>query len=389
MLKTIPKLRKNLVRDLDYSTIKKELEIYLTKPTEEVYSREYQMILDKPRISYAYSDQHQVIHALMAECLENKIQPFYAHSLASYQKGKSVQTVFDDLKHYLHEYKLRTPQIKQRQLHVIRWDIQSYSESIPLHESSSLWKNLKTVLESDASLSLQAQLWLKHLKAELRPIVMESTLESNHGPFQLYRGIPCSSPLNPILVNLYLAELDRAIEKQYPEVFYRRFCDDCVLIHPDETQVKNAYALFQQLLESKELQINKNKILKTTWQASHLAEVEFLGRSIHFKSTLFFKKKKIKEILSQFQGVFLRTLQFNDYDFTLKLWQKYWETFVVRDLPVWINCTERFKNFNDRLVQVTAHKLKKRFPESKQIYQQLHQTGPFAQWQIHESKRTS
>lgn len=68
-------------------------------------------------------------------------------------------------------------------------------------------------------------------------------------------GIPQGGALSPLLANLVLAHVDKAIlaELKSPKLCYARFCDDIILIHPDRAECQDA--LNRCLMSMKEAKI--------------------------------------------------------------------------------------------------------------------------------------
>ena len=71
------------------------------------------------------------------------------------------------------------------------------------------------------------------------------------------RGLPQGGSLSTVLANLVLAAADNAVqETDDGRLFYARFCDDVVFIHPDEAMCRRAMESYVGALERLDLQIH-------------------------------------------------------------------------------------------------------------------------------------
>ena len=71
------------------------------------------------------------------------------------------------------------------------------------------------------------------------------------------RGLPQGGSLSTVLANLVLAAADEAVrEMDDGQLFYARFCDDVVFIHPDETLCRRAMETYVEALDRLDLQIH-------------------------------------------------------------------------------------------------------------------------------------
>jgi hypothetical protein len=208
--------------------------------------------------------------------------------VVSFQKGRKVGEIFEHLTTFLSQYKAKTPK-KNWGLHVFRWDISSYSDSIPIQNDAPLWQILKS-----AGLNPQ----------EVRLIQNEFQRPDSD------RGVPFGSPLNPPILNLYLSDFDRAILAQFPGTFYRRFGDDCLLISPQPLETKAVWDFNLANLGPLGLKIKPEKQKNFIWSQIHTQRVEYLGRSISFRGLHFLTRKKVQEFLADW-GQFCRRMEAN------------------------------------------------------------------------------
>ena len=90
------------------------------------------------------------------------------------------------------------------------------------------------------------------------------------GVFKFYRskkarelvrlGIPQGGALSPLLANIVLDAADRAVrEDDDPELFYVRFCDDVIFMHPNKTKCKAALDRYMKTLKRLKLPVHPLK----------------------------------------------------------------------------------------------------------------------------------
>lgn len=71
-------------------------------------------------------------------------------------------------------------------------------------------------------------------------------------------GIPQGGALSPILVNLVMDCADHAVTDGAPEdLFYARFCDDMIIVHPDKKVCTAAFERFVSKMEALRLPVHK------------------------------------------------------------------------------------------------------------------------------------
>ena len=86
---------------------------------------------------------------------------------------------------------------------------------------------------------------LKNVESDLSEFWREPTLE----PI----GIPQGGALSCLIANLMLDEADRQVLEESSDLFYARYCDDMIVVHPEQKQCKNAFDRYVQALKSLKL----------------------------------------------------------------------------------------------------------------------------------------
>ncbi|HLO86837.1 MAG TPA: reverse transcriptase domain-containing protein [Nostocaceae cyanobacterium] len=82
-------------------------------------------------------------------------------------------------------------------------------------------------------------------------------------------GIPQGGALSCLIANLILDEADKQV-KNYDGLFYARYCDDMIMIHPEQEQCKSAFETYKETLKHLKLPIHEPEKIHeynaTFWQ---------------------------------------------------------------------------------------------------------------------------
>jgi hypothetical protein len=184
---------------------------------------------------------------------------------------------------------------RARGVYVLRRDVDSYTDSIPLVSDSPLWPML------EAELGPLPELFQQVVRVEMT--VPEG------GVVCRIRGLPMGQPISSIVANLYLTDMDRALEA-LPGGFYARYGDDFLFAHADPAVAREAEAAIDETLDSLRLTVNEKKRRtlyltppgrpSETWpQARGTSAVPFLGTRIAADGTIGLDESKIRVLLRE------------------------------------------------------------------------------------------
>jgi len=193
------------------------------------------LIEGKSRVLYHSPPLDVVVMTAVASALGRSLEPTFSERLFSYRVGRSNTQAVLQLSAFIKAHRAQRPDPRDRGLYVLRRDVKAYGDAIPSGSDSHLWVALRRDLASTGmQLDAEAWEWLRHA---IRPPVA-SREGFNLDPA---RGIPTGSPLQPLMGNLYLGDLDRACEA-VEAGFYARYGDDILFAHA-EPMVAQAVAL--------------------------------------------------------------------------------------------------------------------------------------------------
>jgi len=255
---------------------------------------------DKVREIVEVPLEDQLIHGILKSWIEPGIEKLLSPSVHSFRKGKSLATALRSVHREVAGYRAKVKK-RERALHVLRFDIKKCGESIPVHPSSLLWKKLAQVVPDSAPLPRETILSL--LEAAIRPEVESAGAPGVH----CWRfGTPTGSPLQPVLLNLYLSTLDEHFLGRGG--IYCRYGDDFFFAHPDEAVFRSVKESLPGVLAGLELEVRPEKVRSFRWSGSGFqgsATVEFLGMEIHFNG----RTRLNPEKHHQFRGQLRRSIR--------------------------------------------------------------------------------
>lgn len=172
----------------------------------------------------------RVVHRAMADFLVPRIDPILSPSCRAFRRGRSAPGAADDVDRW----------IERGAAWVLRADVRSFFDAI---RPEVLIDQLEPFVDPPG---------LRLLGRVIRTRVFDRDQVAD-----MVVGIPQGSPLSPVLANLYLNELDHAMEEEYRR--YLRYCDDIIVCALSEDEVREASGALARRLEPLGLELNGDK----------------------------------------------------------------------------------------------------------------------------------
>jgi hypothetical protein len=256
----------------------------------------------KRRTVFALGLVDLLVHGVVSDALEAAIEPTLSPQLLSYRPGVPWWRGPQALAAWIRAWNRGRGAGGARQggLYVIRRDVRSYTDTIPVGDDSALWPMIRTALAPDGEMTEAA--WAV-TRAVVRPAILGAAEDG--GPRE--RGVPTGQPISCVLFNLYLRDVDHELAA-IPGGFYARYSDDVVFAHPDAATAQRAAAILDERLEALDLSLNTEKSAdlyltraghaSADWpQAKGVQAVPLLGLQVGADGTVGLEPAKARELV--------------------------------------------------------------------------------------------
>lgn len=217
-----------------------DLDANLRRLAEEIASSRYRPVpvlrlrppflatADRALVVPAVRDR--VVQRAISDLLAPAVEPTLSSACRAFRKGGSAVAAADDVSRW----------IEAGNPWVLRADVKSFFDSI---DPDLLREKLAPFVDAEG---------LRFLDRVLRCRVFDHEQVT-----EMVDGIPQGSPLSPLLGNLYLSELDAAVHARHPH--YLRYCDDLIVLEPEEAEVRGARDEVARQLAAVRLVLNDDK----------------------------------------------------------------------------------------------------------------------------------
>ena len=213
-------------------------------------------IEDKERLLYSFDWHERILQGAVANLLYTIFEPHFSESLQSYRKGRGSHNTLLMLSNYLGTAS------ENKELFIIKKDIKAYGDNISHEKLFKIFS--KHIPENDYLLE-----------------VIKKIIQFNYYDHQNYElktktiGMPTGSPVNNVVANIFLVELDKKIDKYKDKSCYFRYGDDILLAtHNKETAECISKILSKFILES-ELKFNEEKIADMVFNVTSKKDERF------------------------------------------------------------------------------------------------------------------
>lgn len=236
-----------------------------------------------------------IVHGVVANIVREAVEPRLSDRVFSYRKGVSWLEPVTELGAFIRAERRKHADPRARGVYVLRRDVDSYTDSIPLGSDSPLW----SMLEAE----------LGPLPALFQQVVRVEMTVPDGGVVCRVKGLPMGQPISSIVANLYLTAMDEALDS-LPGGFYARYGDDFLFAHADPAVAREAEAAIDKTLDALRLTVNekKRRTLYLTppgrpsdaWlEARGTSAVPFLGTRIAADGTIGLDESKIRLLLRE------------------------------------------------------------------------------------------
>ncbi len=240
------------------------------------------VIKAKERLLYGFDWHEKVLQGVIAEVLTKHFEPTLSDNLNSYRKGRGPYTTLLKLCEFL------SGVADKDKLFVIKKDIKSYGDSIDHKILFSLLS--KHFYDSDYIIDV------------LKKIIQFEYIESGTGlRKQKTIGMPTGSPINNVMVNFFLSDMDNEIDKLGgKELCYFRYGDDIFIASQNKELAKEADGILNSFVSSKALIFNEEKNVNDLIGdlVSKVNRFKYLGLVVSTKGKIGLTKEK-EDVIKQ------------------------------------------------------------------------------------------
>ncbi|MBP5228230.1 MAG: hypothetical protein J6336_12685 [Kiritimatiellae bacterium] len=181
----------------------------------------------------------RVILSRMTAYVRDRLEGVLSDRCYSFRRDRNVTHQLAVTR--LQEFRERFP---AGSLFVAECDIKKFFDSISHEVVRRRWREVG--FEDAAGKVLEAYLGVY--------AVGEAVAQQRDPPGGMRRGLPQGGSFSTVLANLVLAEADRAVQDvDDGRLFYARYCDDVVFVHPDEAVCRHAMDAYAAALAKLEL----------------------------------------------------------------------------------------------------------------------------------------
>lgn len=210
----------------------------------------------KKRTLYLFNINDSILHGVVSNTIHSYCQEknIYSPNLKSYIKGKSHWKTLKEFAQFVRQHHQQTP-TKERGLYILRRDIASYTDMIPVDDDSLLWPLLQKELRFPPQPTrLEERAW-----KYTRQVIQTEARTKDGEIFKKTKGVPTGSPISTTLFNFYALELDKELDALKP-AFYTRYGDDILVADTSRIKTDKASRLIQTTLQTHGLESNKKKL---------------------------------------------------------------------------------------------------------------------------------
>ncbi|MGK2880532.1 MAG: hypothetical protein ACSLE6_06975 [Mycobacterium sp.] len=193
----------------------------------------------KRRMAHMPAFVDHVVGAALFQLMSHNARCYGLPGVYSYLPGMTNLGAMRTFARFVREHRKQTAP-----LYVLQSDFAAYGDSLPVGPGAALWPILYDVANLGCpSGEISSSTW-DLITALVRPIVRDD----DGAQFTRLNGIAMGTPLVPVLGNLAVVPMDKAITA-IDGVFYARYNDDFIIAHPDLDALHEADTKVDALVE--------------------------------------------------------------------------------------------------------------------------------------------
>lgn len=246
----------------------------------------------KWRVLYRASAIDMIVSATLAAELTQVLEPTFPDQLYSYRRGRSSWQAVRAFVAFVEEHRRQRPDVRQRGLYVVRRDVRSYGDNIPVTDESALWRQIERAVAPDS---------------DTMTLLHEAIAPTLGGTDSRVTSVPTGSSLQPMMCNLYLTPVD-SIALMVADGFYARAGDDMLFAHHDANVARDVAAMIDRAIAELRLDLNATKSINMyftgagrpsgEWpEGRGTTHLDYLGARVDFHGGVGLKNERARLLL--------------------------------------------------------------------------------------------
>ena len=197
---------------------------------------------DKQRDAHMPTFVDHVVGSALFQLISRNARCYGLPGVYSYLPGMTNVTAMRALASYVRAHRRRVGQ-KGPPVFVLQSDFEHYGDNLPVGPDAALWRVVREVVALGSPNGVVPQITWDLITALARPAVRAA----DGAQFSRLRGVAMGTPLVPILANLAVVPMDKAI-LDIDGIFYARYNDDFLIAHTDISALHEADSRIDSLL---------------------------------------------------------------------------------------------------------------------------------------------
>lgn len=197
----------------------------------------------KRRAAHQSSFIDHVVASALAQLLTHNARCYGLSGVYSYLPGKTNVGAVQDLASYIRTHNRRVG-ARGAPLYILQSDFEHYGDNLPMGHNAALWPIVREVASlGNPRGEISSKTW-DLITGLARPVVRDE----GGAEFNRLHGVAMGTPLVPILSNLAVVPMDRAV-LDIDGIFYARYNDDFLIAHTELAAMREADARIDALLD--------------------------------------------------------------------------------------------------------------------------------------------